>query len=51
MNARSDGSRYGAAEPASISSTLLDQIRTRRPDAWQRLVDLYGPETANGAES
>jgi RNA polymerase sigma-70 factor, ECF subfamily len=43
MNVRSDGSRYGAAEPASISSTLLDQIRARRPDAWQRLVDLYGP--------
>jgi RNA polymerase sigma-70 factor (ECF subfamily) len=43
MNARSDGSRYGAAEPASISSTLLDQIRARRPEAWQRLVDLYGP--------
>ena len=43
MNVRSDGSRYGAAEPASISSTLLDQIRARRPEAWQRLVDLYGP--------
>ena len=43
MNARSDGSRYGAAEPGSISSTLLDQIRARRPEAWQRLVDLYGP--------
>jgi len=43
MNARSDGSRYGAVEPGSISSTLLDQIRARRPEAWQRLVDLYGP--------
>jgi RNA polymerase sigma-70 factor, ECF subfamily len=43
MNAWSDGSRYGAAEPGSISSTLLDQIRARRPEAWQRLVDLYGP--------
>jgi RNA polymerase sigma-70 factor (ECF subfamily) len=43
MNARSNGSRFGAAEPGSISSTLLDQIRTRRPEAWQRLVDLYGP--------
>ena len=31
------------AEPSSISSTLLDQIRARRPEAWQRLVDLYGP--------
>jgi RNA polymerase sigma-70 factor, ECF subfamily len=43
MNARSDGSRFGTAEPSSISSTLLDQIRARRPEAWQRLVDLYGP--------
>jgi RNA polymerase sigma-70 factor (ECF subfamily) len=43
MDVRSDASRYGAAEPSSISSTLLDQIRARRPDAWQRLVDLYGP--------
>jgi RNA polymerase sigma-70 factor, ECF subfamily len=33
----------GAAEPSSISSTLLDQIRARRPEAWRRLVDLYGP--------
>jgi RNA polymerase sigma-70 factor, ECF subfamily len=43
MDVRSDASRYGAAEPSSISSTLLDQIRTCRPEAWQRLVDLYGP--------
>lgn len=43
MSGRSDGSRFGAAEPSSISSTLLDQIRARRPEAWQRLVDLYGP--------
>ena len=27
MDVRSDASRYGAAEPSSISSTLLDQIR------------------------
>lgn len=33
----------GRAEPSTISSTLLDRIRARRPDAWQRLVDLYGP--------
>jgi RNA polymerase sigma-70 factor, ECF subfamily len=43
MNVCSDGSRFGAAEPSSISSTLLDQIRARRPEAWRRLVDLYGP--------
>ena len=35
--------RSAAAEPSSISSTLLDQIRARRPEAWRRLVDLYGP--------
>jgi RNA polymerase sigma-70 factor, ECF subfamily len=29
----------------SISSTLLAQIRTGRPEAWRRLVDLYGPMT------
>jgi RNA polymerase sigma-70 factor, ECF subfamily len=43
MDVCSDASQYGAGEPSSISSTLLDQIRTRRPDAWRRLVDLYGP--------
>jgi RNA polymerase sigma-70 factor, ECF subfamily len=35
--------RSGASEPSSISSTLLDQIRARQPEAWRRLVDLYGP--------
>jgi RNA polymerase sigma-70 factor, ECF subfamily len=43
MDVRSDGSRFGTAEPSSVSSTLLDQIRARQPEAWQRLVDLYGP--------
>ncbi len=33
----------GTDEPSSISSTLLEQIRSQRPDAWRRLVDLYGP--------
>jgi RNA polymerase sigma-70 factor (ECF subfamily) len=37
------GSPSGALEPSSISSTLLEQIRARRPEAWRRLVDLYGP--------
>jgi RNA polymerase sigma-70 factor (ECF subfamily) len=27
----------------SISSTLLDQLRSGRPEAWQRLVRLYSP--------
>ncbi len=31
------------SRPSSISSTLLNQLRARRPEAWQRLVDLYGP--------
>jgi RNA polymerase sigma-70 factor (ECF subfamily) len=45
MAARPDGSRGDASHPSSISSTLLDQLRSRRPEAWQRLVRLYGPVT------
>jgi RNA polymerase sigma-70 factor, ECF subfamily len=40
MDAKING---GGLEPSSISATLLDRIRARRPEAWQRLVDLYGP--------
>jgi RNA polymerase sigma-70 factor (ECF subfamily) len=43
MDGRIDAERQGAAEPSSISSTLLDQLRVRQPEAWQRLVYLYGP--------
>jgi len=43
MNARIESSRGGGSQPSSISSTLLERIRARRPEAWQRLVDLYGP--------
>jgi RNA polymerase sigma-70 factor, ECF subfamily len=43
MELQSEGGRRGAATPTSISSTLLDQLRTRRPEAWQRVVQLYGP--------
>jgi RNA polymerase sigma-70 factor (ECF subfamily) len=32
-----------SSEPSSISSTLLGQLRARRPEAWERLVRLYGP--------
>jgi RNA polymerase sigma-70 factor (ECF subfamily) len=32
-----------ASEPSSISSTLLERVRAQRPEAWERLVDLYGP--------
>jgi RNA polymerase sigma-70 factor (ECF subfamily) len=27
---------------SSVSSTLLDQLRARRPEAWERFVRLYG---------
>ena len=26
----------------SISSTLLESVKAKRPEAWRRLVDLYG---------
>jgi RNA polymerase sigma-70 factor, ECF subfamily len=44
MEALPDCSAGGASRPSSISSTLLDQLRARRPEAWQRLVWIYGPE-------
>ena len=31
------------SDPSSISSTLLERVRAQRPEAWERLVDLYGP--------
>jgi RNA polymerase sigma-70 factor (ECF subfamily) len=43
MDAGTNSSRDGGLEPSSISSTLLERVRARRPEAWQRLVDLYGP--------
>jgi RNA polymerase sigma-70 factor, ECF subfamily len=43
MDTRPEGSQIGAAKPSSISSTLLDQLQTCRPEAWQRFVNLYGP--------
>jgi RNA polymerase sigma-70 factor, ECF subfamily len=30
-------------DPQTISSTLLEQVKSRRPEAWRRLADLYGP--------
>ena len=35
--------RPDSADPGSISSTLLERVQAQRPEAWQRLVDLYGP--------
>jgi RNA polymerase sigma-70 factor (ECF subfamily) len=43
MAAGVDGSQGGASRPSSVSSTLLDELRSRRGEAWQRLVQLYGP--------
>jgi RNA polymerase sigma-70 factor (ECF subfamily) len=43
MNARPDGVRSEPAEPSSISSTLLERVKADRPEAWVRLVTLYGP--------
>ena len=37
------GSRAESADPSSVSSTLLERVKARRPEAWQRLVELYGP--------
>ncbi len=35
--------RSESADPGSISSTLLQRVQAHRPEAWERLVDLYGP--------
>jgi RNA polymerase sigma-70 factor, ECF subfamily len=43
MNTGVNANCDGPSEPSSISSTLLERVRARRPEAWQRLVDLYGP--------
>jgi RNA polymerase sigma-70 factor (ECF subfamily) len=32
-----------SSESSSVSSTLLDQLRSGRPEAWERLVRLYSP--------
>jgi hypothetical protein len=37
------GNRAPGSDPGSVSSTLLERLKARRPEAWQRLVDLYGP--------
>lgn len=30
-------------DSSSVSSTLLDQLRLHRPDAWERFIRLYSP--------
>jgi len=32
-----------SSQSSSVSSTLLDQLRAGRPDAWERFVRLYSP--------
>jgi len=34
---------HRSADPSSASSTLLERVKHQQPEAWQRLVDLYGP--------
>jgi RNA polymerase sigma-70 factor (ECF subfamily) len=43
MNNTSEGRRDIPADPSSISSTLLERIKSHQPEAWTRLADLYGP--------
>jgi len=33
----------GPAEPGSTSSSLLERLKARDPEAWQRLIKLYTP--------
>lgn len=35
--------RSASAAPGSTSSSLLVQLKAGQPDAWQKLLDLYGP--------
>ncbi|MHC4404572.1 MAG: RNA polymerase sigma factor [Planctomycetota bacterium] len=35
--------RASDGDSGSISSTLLERVQAQRPEAWERLVDLYGP--------
>ena len=43
MAVKSKDSPSSGSDPSSISSTLLEQVRAKRPEAWQRLVALYSP--------
>ena len=37
------GSEAVSSGSSSVSSTLLEQLRSGRPEAWKRFVPLYGP--------
>ena len=43
MDASSPNSRALSTGSRSISSSLLARVKAREPDAWRRLVKLYGP--------
>lgn len=43
MHSSAAGGRSESSDPGSVSSTLLERVKARRPEAWSRLVDLYGP--------
>jgi len=38
-----DADQASLSDSGSVSSTLLDQLRSRRPEAWERFVRLYSP--------
>jgi RNA polymerase sigma-70 factor, ECF subfamily len=40
---RAEGNRDRGAEPSSISSTLLERVKSQQSEAWTRLAGLYGP--------
>jgi len=42
MNSYTPGSAIGSRS-GSISSSLLERVRNQEPEAWQRLVYLFGP--------
>ncbi len=37
------GGRASAEEPSSIGSSLLERLKLESPEAWRRLVHLFGP--------
>ena len=43
MDSSSSLNQFSESGSSSISSTLLQRVRAKRPEAWERLVDLYGP--------
>ena len=43
MTRSTDGGQAESADAGSISSTLLERVKAQRPEAWERLADLFGP--------